>query len=99
MNQKKQPSLKRRPTAEKRARQSEERRIRNSAVKSRIRTERKKLEQYIQKSTPSSLDQSTAQLSVVYSVVDKAAKKGIIHRNKASRMKKRASKRLASQTV
>lgn len=67
----------------KRHRQSLVRRGRNRTVKSLVRTAVKSA------ATATSLDEKKSALREVSSVVDKAASKGVIHKNKASRIKSR----------
>lgn len=73
-------------SAEKRHRQSEERRIRNKAVKSSIRTSVKKFV-----STVHDKDVGTAEASLKEMIkkIDTASCKGIIKKNAASRKKSR----------
>ena len=75
-------------SAIKRALTSEKRRERNKAVKSSLRTTVRK---YTEAVTPESL-------SVAFAALDKAATKGVIHRNTAARKKARLAKRLAPAT-
>ena len=72
---------------------SRQRRERNNAAKSRIKTFVKKTQAAI-----AGGDSSVIQnlLSVTCSTVDKAAKRGIIHANAASRRKSRLMKRAAA---
>ena len=70
-------------SAAKRARQTAVRTLQNRSVLSRLRTMQKKDEK-----TP-------AQLRDLISAIDKAAKRGIIHRNTASRRKARLNRILA----
>lgn len=67
-------------------RKSRERRARNVVVKSRMRTFVKKA-----KATIETGDQQAAQQAVTaaVSVIDKAAEKGVIHKNAAARRKSR----------
>ncbi len=66
-------------SAEKRLRISEKENLRNRAIKSRIKT--------LIKRTEAASDQ--ASLKEAISFLDKAARKGVIHPNKASRIKSR----------
>ena len=82
-------------SAEKRHRQSEERRLRNKAVKSAVRTSAKKFVVLAQKSERSSSG-NTAQVGEAESAlkdmikkIDTAARKGIIKKNTAARKKSR----------
>ncbi|MDR3172350.1 MAG: 30S ribosomal protein S20 [Treponema sp.] len=73
-------------SAEKRHRQSEERRIRNKAVKSSVRTSAKKFVVLAQKKAVG--DAETA-LKDMVKKIDSAARKGIIKKNAAARKKSR----------
>ncbi len=76
------------PQARKRARQAEKNRQRNASIRSMSRTYVKKVRAAID-----SGDKSTAAeaLTKAASVLDKVARKGIITKNKASRLKSRLS--------
>jgi len=75
-------------SAEKRVRQSEKRRQRNMAVKSSLRTARRKALEAI-----ASGDASAEQLSrEAVSKFDKAAAGNVVHRNAASRLQARLAK-------
>ncbi len=73
-------------SAEKRHRQSEERRIRNKAVKSSVRTSAKKFVVLAQKKD---VNEAEAALQDMIKKIDTAANKGIIKKNAASRKKSR----------
>jgi small subunit ribosomal protein S20 len=73
-------------SAAKRARQTTKRSLRNHRVVARLRT--------IQKQVRSSAAPSADQIRAVISAIDKAAKRGIIHRNAATRRKARLNKAL-----
>ncbi|MDR1030687.1 MAG: 30S ribosomal protein S20 [Treponema sp.] len=73
-------------SAFKRHRQSEERRIRNKAVKSSVRTITKKFVVLAQKKE---LDAAGAALKEMIKKIDTAAQKGIIKKNTAARKKSR----------
>jgi small subunit ribosomal protein S20 len=73
-------------SAEKRHRQSEERRIRNKAVKSSVRTSVKKFTLLVQQKDSG---EAEAALKDMISKLDSAARKGIIKKNAASRKKSR----------
>lgn len=82
-----------RPSAQKRAIQSEKRRLVNKSYKSSVRTAIRKFEErLVKKDQPLSKEQ----LSEVYSIMDKGVKRGIIKQNKASRTKARLAARLAT---
>jgi len=80
-------------SAQKRARQSAKRGMVNRAVKARIRTVRKAVNDAI---ASGAKDDAKAQLQALASVADKAAKKGVIHKNSADRLKGLYSKRVAA---
>ena len=73
-------------SAEKRHRQSEERRLRNKAVKSSVRTSAKKFVVLAQKKN---VGDAEAALKDMIKKIDTAAQKGIIKKNAASRKKSR----------
>jgi small subunit ribosomal protein S20 len=73
-------------SAEKRHRQSEERRIRNKAVKSSVRTSARKFLALAQKKE---VGEAEAALKDMIKKIDTAAQKGIIKRNTAARKKSR----------
>jgi len=68
---------------------SRERRLRNLATRSRIKTLVKKSKAAMD----AQADNTTALVNETISIVDKAAKRGIIHRNAAARRKSRLMKR------
>ena len=78
-------------SAEKRHRQSEERRLRNKSVKSSVRTSAKKFVVLAQKSArnPSEAGAAEAALKDMIKKIDSAAQKGIIKKNTAARKKSR----------
>jgi small subunit ribosomal protein S20 len=75
-------------SAAKRARQSARRNLHNKSVLTGIRTQQRKLALAL-----ASGDQAQAQalLPILSSRLDKAAKRGVVHKNLASRRKSRAS--------
>jgi small subunit ribosomal protein S20 len=77
---------KKQSSAEKRHRQSEERRLRNKAVKSAVRTSAKKFAVLAHKSER---DPAEAALRDMIKKIDTAAQKGIIKKNAAARKKSR----------
>ncbi len=89
----KQPKA-RRPTALKRAIQSEKRNLRNSAFKSQVRTAMRHFQEASKAGDSAAI---TARLNEVYSLMDKGVKKGIYNINKASRTKSRATQRLVAK--
>jgi len=76
-------------SAQKRHRQSEERRLRNKAVKSSVRTSAKKFVVLAQKSERNSTDVAEAETALkdMIKKIDTAAQKGIIKKNAAARKK------------
>lgn len=77
-------------SALKRVRQSEKRRLRNRAVRSRIKTMIKKF------MAAEGREEKEALLREIYSLLDKAARKRIIHPNTAARRKAKLARLLAS---
>jgi small subunit ribosomal protein S20 len=73
-------------SAEKRHRQSEERRLRNKAVKSSVRTSAKK---FVLLARQKEVDNAEAALKDMIKKIDTAARKGIIKKNAAARKKSR----------
>jgi small subunit ribosomal protein S20 len=82
---------KKRSSAEKRHRQSEERRLRNKSVKSSVRTSAKKFVVLAHKSgqNPTELGVTEAALKDMIKKLDTAAQKGVIKKNAAARKKSR----------
>lgn len=76
-------------SAIKRARQNEIRRLRNKAARTRV----KKLTKGLRQSAgQAGKEETAAVLNQAKSVIDKAAKKGIIHKNTAARKVSRLSR-------
>lgn len=71
---------------------SRARRLRNNAIKSRIKTAIKKTQSAISAGDAEAI---TSAMSLTVSIVDRAAKRGIIHKNAANRRKSRLMKRAA----
>ena len=82
-------------SAKKRVKVSEKKNLRNRMIKSAVRTSVKKLEAAIAADPQT----ANAQLVVTTSVIDKAASKGVMHKNAANRKKARLAKQLAKATV
>ena len=76
-------------SAEKRARQNDNRRVRNKAVKTRIKHLTKEVRLV---SSETSKEEALAKLKAVQSTVDKALKKGVIHKKTAARKISRLSR-------
>jgi len=83
-------------SAIKRAKQSERRRLRNKAVKSRVRTAIRHFAAVIESGDMAKAEEA---LQRAYSELDRAARKGVIHRNKAARHKARMAKQLAARSA
>lgn len=81
----------RNPSAMKRHRQSEARRLRNRASKSTIRTFTKKA---VVAAEQGDFDAASKYEKVVQSLVDSAAKGSTLHKNTAARKKSRLSSRI-----
>jgi small subunit ribosomal protein S20 len=73
-------------SCEKRLRQAAKARTSNRYYKTTLRTEIKKVRLMTEK------EAATVQLGVVFSTLDKLAKKGIIHKNKVANQKSRLTK-------
>ena len=83
-------------SAKKRARQNEIRRVRNKAVRTRVKNVVKEVRQTIREN---SRETATAQIDQAKSVIDKAAKKGVIHKKTAARKISRLSKQINSMSA
>ncbi len=79
-------------SALKRARQTEKRTANNRANTSQLRTALRKLRQTLQSGDSK---QAQSAFSATVSMIDKAVKKGVIHKNTGSRYKSRLSARVA----
>ena len=75
-------------SAIKRAKQQQVRRKRNLVTKQNLKSEVKQLQEMVN----SKGSKTPQQLSKVYSAIDIAVKKNVIHKNKAARLKAQASK-------
>ena len=75
----------------KRNRQNEKRRLRNKGVRSEMRTRTK----HAAAAAESGADDAAEQLRQAIQSIDKAAKKGVIHKNQAARRKSRLVKAAA----
>jgi small subunit ribosomal protein S20 len=76
----------------KRNRQNEKRHQRNKAVKSELRTYVRK---FREAADAGNVDEATEALRVACRQLDKAASKGVIHKNQAANRKSAIAKRLA----
>ncbi len=75
-------------SAAKRARQSVARSLHNRGVRTRLRT--------LQKCTRAATKPAAEDIRTLISAIDRAAKRGIIHRNAANRRKARLNKMIAA---
>jgi len=73
-------------SAKKRTRQNEKRRMQNQAQKTAIRTQEKKLRSLV---AEKKVEEAKKAESKLISMVDKAAKKNLIHKNAVGRKKSR----------
>jgi small subunit ribosomal protein S20 len=79
----------------KRNRQNEKARLRNKAVRSELKTRVK-----VAEAAASAGDETAAETATkAMSTIDRAASKGVIHKNAAARKKSRLAKRLAAASA
>jgi small subunit ribosomal protein S20 len=71
-------------SAKKRVRQARTRTLRNTSVKSSVKTAVRKCHEAMDELGP---EACAKELNHAYSTIDRAAKKGVIHPNKAARLK------------
>lgn len=83
-------------SAKKALRQSLKRRARNLARKKQVKDA---LKEYKKAVGVSNIEDAKARLSLVYKTLDKAAKRKVIAKNKASRLKSRLTNRLKKTTT
>jgi small subunit ribosomal protein S20 len=76
-------------SAKKRIRQNEKRRLRNKTVKSRVKTQRKKVLAAVEKGD---YEMAVRELHLAYQLLDKAASKGVLHQNTVARYKSRLAR-------
>ncbi len=81
-------------SAEKRARQNSKRRLRNKSVKTRI----KHVTKGVRLAAGEASKETASELKSVQSMIDKAAKKGVIHKRSAARKISRLTKLVNSTT-
>ncbi len=67
------------------------RREHNKSILSELKTHLRKLQEFI---STKKIEDARKQANVVYSKLDKAVKKNLLHKNRASRTKSRITKRL-----
>jgi small subunit ribosomal protein S20 len=77
----------------KRNRQNEKRRLRNKSVKSALKTSVRK---FNEAAATGDIEQATTLLREAARKLDKAASKGVIHKNQAANRKSAIAKRLSS---
>ena len=80
-------------SAIKRNKQNEKRRLRNRIIRGRARTFVKRARAQQDSATPEDARQATLQ---AVKALDKAAEKGVLHKNNAARRKSRLMRRLAA---
>ena len=85
-----------RTSAKKRQLQSEKRRVANKAACSCIKT---KVRAFRESVGEAPVEKSQERLQEIYSLADKAAKKNVYSRNKASRIKSRLAKSMRKSSV
>jgi small subunit ribosomal protein S20 len=78
----------------KRNRQNERRRVRNKAVRSEVRTRTKTAVV----ATEAGADDADEKVREAMRTIDKAASKGVMHKNAAARRKSRLAKRVAESS-
>lgn len=87
-------------SAIKRVKISERNRLRNKSYKSAVRTLMKNcfavIEEYRTNPNPELLQEVYSRKNVAYSKIDKAVKKGVLHRNNGARKKSQLAKALKS---
>jgi small subunit ribosomal protein S20 len=80
-------------SALKRARQNENRRLQNKATRTRVKNIVKAVRLSV---AEGAAEKSLEELKAAKSIIDKAAKQGVIHKNTAARKISRLSKHIAS---
>ena len=83
-------------SAQKAARAGEKRRLQNRSVKSAIKTHTTKVEKLI---ADNEIELAQSEVTTTITLLDKAAKRKIVHPNTASRRKSRLTKRLNKATL
>ena len=83
-------------SAKKRMRQTVTLRARNRSLRTRMRSAVKSFRKMVEEQQ---LEEARATLPKVYGVIDRTARKGVIHRNTAARYKSRLTALLNSQTA
>jgi len=72
------------PTARKRTRQIAKRTLRNKAIKNRVKSAVRNFEESL---NSGDISQASDKLRKAVHMIDRAASKGVIHKNKAARLK------------
>lgn len=83
-------------SAKKRTRQNEKRRLKNQSQKTAIRTQEKKLRNLV---AEKKIEEAKKAESQLISMVDKAAKKNLIHKNAVGRKKSRIAHLIKKSTA
>jgi small subunit ribosomal protein S20 len=78
-------------SALKRIKVAEKRRLRNAIMKSRVRTAIRRFKEALDKGDAEAVRETMAK---AFSVIDKAAAKGVLHKNNAARKKAKLSRKL-----
>lgn len=90
-------------SAIKRVQIAERNRLRNKAYSSAVKTLMKNffsaVEKYGANPTPESLQDVQQRMSVAYSKIDKAVKRGVLHRNNGARKKSRLARALKARSI
>lgn len=83
------------PSAEKRNRQTQKRRIRNQTIRSRVKSAVRKVREAVERGEAAAAEEA---FQVAARVLDKASSKGVVHGNAASRKISRLAKAVAKAT-
>lgn len=83
-------------SSKKSIRQTKTRSLRNQIARTRIRTFRNRVAEALKKGD---IELANKELSLFASVADKAAKKNVIHKNKASRLKSRMALKIKAKAL
>ncbi len=83
-------------SAQKRTRQAAARRIHNKAQRSTLRTQLKKTATTVQSGSP---EAAQIEFGKAIRILDKAARKHLIHKNEAARRKSRLAKKIAEKKL
>lgn len=90
-------------SAQKRIQIAERNRLRNKSYKSAVKTLMKKyfsaVEEYAASPTSEGMEKVQEAMSVAYSKIDKAVKRGVLHKNNGARKKARLAKALKQASV